>query len=143
MKISQDGLDLIKHFEGFYPEAYLCPAKVWTIGYGHTGDVKRGDVVTEEEANALLDEDLDEAEHAVNSLVTVELEQCQFDALVSFTFNCGAGSLKESTLLRLLNQGDHEGARQQFARWNKANGKVLPGLINRRAAEAEMFGGEV
>lgn len=143
MKISQDGLDLIKHFEGFYPEAYLCPAKVWTIGYGHTGGVERGDVVTEEEASALLDVDLDEAEHAVNQLVTVELEQCQFDALVSFTFNCGAGSLKESTLLRLLNQGGYEGARQQFARWNKANGKVLPGLTNRRAAEAEMFGGKV
>lgn len=142
MRISKAGIDFIKEFEDFEPVAYLCPAGVWTIGYGHTGDVHSGDEITELMAEQLLEADLGDAEEAVNDFVDVELKQHQFDALVSFTFNCGEGALRGSTLLRLLNGGDYDGAQKQFARWNKANGKVLPGLVKRREAEAKMFGGE-
>lgn len=143
MRISETGIDFIKGFESFEPKAYLCPANVWTIGYGHTGDVHAGDVITEEVAEKLLEADLAEAEDAVNDFVDVDLEQCMFDALVIFTFNCGVGAFRGSTLLKLLNNGDYAGAKQQFLRWNKGGGKVLPGLTRRRAAEAEMFGGKV
>lgn len=139
MKISQAGLDLIKEFEGFEPEAYLCPAGIWTIGYGHTGDVSEGQTVTEEEAEELLRQDVAFAEDAVTDYVEGDLTQGQFDALVCFVFNIGAGAFRDSTLLRLLNQGDNEGAAEQFLRWNKAGGKVLSGLTRRREAERELF----
>lgn len=139
MKISQAGLDLIKEFEGFEPEAYLCPAGIWTIGYGHTGDVSEGQTITEEEAEELLRQDVAFAEDAVTDYVEGDLTQGQFDALVCFVFNIGAGAFRDSTLLRLLNQGDNEGAAEQFLRWNKAGGKVLSGLTRRREAERELF----
>lgn len=139
MQISQAGLDLIKKFEGFEPEAYLCPAGIWTIGYGHTGDVAEGQTITEEEAEELLRHDVAFAEDAVTDYVEGDLTQGQFDALVCFVFNIGAGAFRDSTLLRLLNQGDSEGAAEQFLRWNKAGGKVLAGLTRRREAERELF----
>ena len=139
MKISEAGLDLIKSHEGFRSDAYLCPAGVWTIGYGHTGDVEEGQSVTEEEAEELLLQDVAFAEDAVNSLVEVELSQQMFDALVCFVYNVGVGAFEQSTLLRLLNQGQKEEAAEQFLRWNKAGGKELAGLTRRREAERDLF----
>jgi lysozyme len=132
-------LSLIKEFEGLRLEAYLCPAKVWTIGYGHTKTAKPGMRITEGGAEALLRHDLEWVESTINKNVKVPLTQNQYDALASFIYNVGAGAFRKSTLLRLLNQGDYTGAAGQFQRWNKAGGKVLRGLTRRRQAEAEKF----
>jgi GH24 family phage-related lysozyme (muramidase) len=142
MTINQDGLNLIKSFEGLYLDAYIDPVGVWTIGYGHTEGVYEGMTITEAEAEELLRKDLAEFEAAVSEAVQVSLNDNQFSALVSFTFNLGAGSLFESTLLKLLNQGDFQGAADQFPRWNKAGGQELPGLTRRRQAERALFLGE-
>jgi lysozyme len=139
MKISQEGVNLIKHFEGCRLEAYKCPAGVWTIGYGHTKGVKEGDAIEQEAAEAFLIEDLEAFEQAVARLVKVPITQQQFDALVSFTFNLGAGNLAASTLLRKLNNYQYIEVPEQMMRWVKAGGQVLDGLIRRRAAEAALF----
>jgi lysozyme len=136
---SVSDLSLIKEFEGLRLEAYLCPAKVWTIGYGHTKTAKPGMKITEGGAEALLRHDLEWVESTINKNVKVPLTQNQYDALASFIYNVGAGAFRKSTLLRLLNQGDYAGAAGQFQRWNKAGGKVLRGLTRRRQAEAEKF----
>lgn len=143
MRISQNGLSLIKHFEGLELKAYRCPAGVLTIGYGSTGKhVKPGMVITEDEAEALLRKDVGPFEDAIGKLVRVKLDQDEFDALVAFSYNIGAGAFAESTLLKKLNAGDFGGAYKEFARWNKAKGKVLKGLTKRRAAEAALFAGD-
>ena len=135
--------EVIKEAEGLRLEAYLCPAGVWTIGYGHTGpDVWPGLVITEKWAEQLLEEDLKRFEAYVSGYVRVDLTQDQFDALVSFTYNVGAEAFKNSTLLRKLNAGDYEGASKEFTRWNKSKGKVLPGLVKRREKERKLFVGE-
>lgn len=135
--------DVIKEFEGLRLEAYLCPAGVWTIGYGHTGgDVWPGLVITKEWAEWLLEEDLKRFEANVSGYVRVDLTQDQFDALVSFTYNVGAEAFKNSTLLKKLNAGEYEEAADQFLRWNKSKGKVLAGLTNRRKKERALFLGE-
>lgn len=139
MRTSEKGKQLIKDFEGFRANAYKCPADVWTIGYGTTKDVQEGDVVTREEAELLLEADLVEFEQAVRSNTKVELTQEMFDALVCFTYNIGPTNFRKSTLLKLLNEGKYELAAQQFQRWNKAGGKILPGLTRRRLAEKELF----
>lgn len=139
MHISKAGLDLIKQFEGLYLQAYRCPAGVPTIGYGHTAGVAMGQTITQQHADDYLRRDVRQFERAVARLVTVPLTQGQFDALVSFAFNLGEGALAQSTLLRLLNAGDYAGAAAQFDRWNKAGGRVLPGLVRRRAAERALF----
>lgn len=139
MRTSQKGIDLIKKFEGCRLEAYKCPAGIWTIGYGHTKGVKDGQIITQEQAEEFLREDLRIFEQTVESCVKVPLSQNQFDALVSFCYNCGSGALKTSTLLRLLNEGNYSEAGEQFLRWNKAGGKVLVGLTRRREEEREMF----
>ncbi len=139
MQISKAGLDLIKQFEGLYLNAYRCPAGVPTIGYGHTAGVAMGQTITQQQADEYLRRDVRQFERAVSRLVRVPLTQGQFDALVSFAFNLGEGALAQSTLLRLLNDGDHAGAAAQFDRWNKAGGRVLPGLVRRRAAERALF----
>ena len=139
MKISQEGVNLIKHFEGCRLEAYKCPAGVWTIGYGHTKGVKEGDAIEQEAAEAFLIEDLEAFEQAVARLVKVPITQQQFDALVSFTFNLGAGNLAASTLLRKLNNYQYIEIPEQMMRWVKAGGQVLDGLVKRRAAEAALF----
>lgn len=131
--------DLIKSFEGLELEAYLCPADIWTIGYGHTGNVKEGDSITKAEADELLDKDLQTFRNGVKRLVKVPLNENQFGALVSFAYNLGLGSLQNSTLLKLLNAGDYDGAADQFLRWNKSKGKVLTGLVRRREAERAVF----
>jgi len=131
--------ELIKSFEGLELEAYLCPANIWTIGYGHTGNVKEGDSITKAEAEALLDKDLQTFRNGVKRLVKVPLNENQFGALVSFAYNIGLGSLQSSTLLKMLNAGDYTGAADQFLRWNKSGGKVLTGLVRRREAERAVF----
>lgn len=141
MKISDSGIALIKRFEGCKLKAYLCPAGVWTIGYGHTGEVKQGMVWTQQQADDALMQDLQFFESAAYSYVTVPLKQNQFDALVSFAFNCGVGALRKSTLLRLLNAGDYSGAEKQFARWISKGTAAEKGLRRRRKAEALLFSG--
>ena len=142
METSQEGLSLIKKFEGCELEAYKCAAGVWTIGYGSTDGVNEGMKISQERADMLLLEDVEVFEEAINKLVEVPLEQNQFDALVSWTFNLGSTNLKNSTLLKVLNDKDYEGVPAQIKRWNKAGGKVLQGLIRRREAEALLFEGK-
>jgi lysozyme len=140
MKISDKGLKLIKDFEGLKLTSYLCPANVWTIGYGSTGPhVKQGMTITEKEAEDLLKEDVKRFEECVTDAVEVDLTQDEFDALVSFSFNVGCGAFMGSTLLRLLNAGNKQAAAQQFPRWNKAAGQVLAGLTRRREAEKALY----
>lgn len=141
MKYSERGLDLTRAFEGCRFRAYLDGGGVPTIGYGHTKGVKIGDECDMAQAVAWLRADVQEAVDAVNRLVNVSLSQNQFDALVDFVFNLGAGAFSGSTLLRLLNACDYAGAAGQFGRWNKDNGQVVSGLTRRRAAEAKLFGG--
>lgn len=142
MKISGEGLALIKKFEGCELESYRCSANVVTIGYGHTRTAKEGMTITREEADMLLEEDIRSFETAVLSLVEVDLKQCEFDALIAWTFNLGAGNLKSSTLLKRINAKDWNDVPHQIKRWNKANGTVLQGLIRRREAEALLFQGK-
>lgn len=144
MRISSNGLKIVKHFEGLHLKAYIDPVGIWTIGYGHTGQAAhKGNVISEPQAEGLLREDIRESEGFVDRYIDVELMQHHFDALVSFTFNVGGGALSKSTLRRKLNSGDFEGAAAEFPRWNKGtvNGKkvVLPGLSRRRSSEQLMF----
>jgi GH24 family phage-related lysozyme (muramidase) len=138
--LSAQGLDLVKRFEGLRLAAYQDSAGVWTIGYGHTGNVRPGQRITEAQAEQLLRKDVAWAEDAVRKNVDVPLSQGQFDALVSFTFNLGSGALQRSTLLKKLNAGDYAGAQAEFGRFVHAGGRVLPGLVRRRADEAALFG---
>ena len=143
MQISDEGIYLIKKFEGLELEAYQCAAGVWTIGYGYIKGVEKGDVWSEEKADHMLIKELEhEYEGYVNDYVKVPINQCQFDALCSFVYNLGGNALKNSTLLRVLNAGDYNGVPEQIMRWNKAGGKVLAGLTRRRTAEAELFQGK-
>ena len=139
MKISLEGLSLIKKFEGCRLKAYYCSGGVLTIGYGHTGGVKETDTITQEEADKLLKGDILKFEQYVEDNVMVELDQGQFDALVAWTFNLGPGNLRESTMLKKLNNGDYESVPFEMRRWNKAGGKTLDGLIRRREAESLLF----
>lgn len=141
LKFDREGIDLVKASEGLRLKAYRDPVGILTIGYGHTGsDVREGQTLSEQEAVQLLMDDVRFAEVAVKAYVNVPISQNQYDALVDFTFNCGVGALRSSTLLKKLNAGDYIGAGQEFQRWNKAGGKVLPGLTKRRASEAALFG---
>ncbi len=139
MKAGANCLDIIKHFEGFRSKAYLCPANVWTIGYGHTEGVKKNMIITESEAIDLLKKDLVIYENIVKKHVKVPLSQNQFDALVSFVYNVGEGNFRTSTLLKKLNAEKYSEVPAQINRWTKANGKDLPGLVRRRKTEALLF----
>lgn len=139
MKCSKEGLALIKKFEGCRLESYRCSANVLTIGYGHTGGVLETDVITQDDADKLLEEDIAKFEKYVNDNVIVELNQSQFDALVAWTFNLGVGNLRQSTMLKKLNEGDYKSVPFEMRRWNKAGGKTLDGLIRRRQAESLLF----
>ena len=141
MKISEEGIALIKKFEGCKLEAYLDAVDVPTIAYGRTKDVKIGDICTQQQAEDWLEEELVEYEGYVNEAVKVELTQPQFDSLVSWTYNLGPSNLNRSSMLRVLNTSDYDNVPEQIMRWNKAGGRVLPGLVRRREAEAEMFKG--
>lgn len=140
LSLGPDGYNLIKSFEGLQLKAYKCPAGILTIGYGHTGaDVKDGMQITQSQADDLLQNDVSKFEKGVNRIVTQKLTQHQFDALVSFAFNLGLGNLQTSTLLKKLNDGDYNGAADEFPKWNKAGGVVLSGLTKRRLAEQKLF----
>ena len=139
MKCSQEGLALIKKFEGCRLKAYRCSANVLTIGYGHTGGVKEDDTITQPEADKLLENDIAKFEEYVSDNVIVELKQYQFDALVAWTFNLGVGNLRSSTMLKKLNESDYDSVPSEMKRWNKAAGKTLDGLIRRRKAEGLLF----
>lgn len=136
---TRSGLSIIRQFEGCKLKAYLCPAGVWTIGWGRTTNVKRGDICSQEQADKWLVQEYDAFEKKVRALVKVPVTANQLGALVSFAYNIGTGALGSSTLLKKLNAGDYVGAAGQFARWNKAGGRVLAGLTKRRAAEAALF----
>lgn len=146
MRLSERGLALIKGFEGYHralPDggcvAYRCPAGVWTIGYGCTEGVREGMIWTRADAEARLLAELRQHEIAVERATTVPLNQNEFDALVSFSYNVGTGALGKSTLLRKLNAGDREGAALEFGKWTRGGGRVLPGLVTRRGKEAALF----
>lgn len=142
MRTSDKGRSLITRFEGERLRAYRCPAGVLTIGIGHTGpDVTPGLTISRSQAQTLLRADLARFEEGVRRLAP-SAKQGQFDALVSFAFNLGLGQLGRSTLLRKHNAGDVEGAAAEFARWTRAGGVVLPGLVRRRAAEAALYRSE-
>lgn len=133
MKTSSNGIELIKSFEGCRLTAYLCPAGVWTIGYGHTAGVKKGQTISQAQADAYLASDLKKYEESVMK-TGLKLNQNQFDALVSFTYNCGAGNLKILIRNRTL-----EEIGEAILLYNKSNGKVLSGLVRRRQAEQDLF----
>lgn len=142
MKLSQNGLDLIKSFEGVVLSAYKAvdTELYWTIGFGHYGpDVKQGQRISNLEAEQLLRKDVVKFENEVNKHVKIAINQNQFDALVSFTYNVGGNAFANSTLLKLINKKDFVGASKEFARWNKSSGVVLKGLVKRREAERVLF----
>ena len=142
-QITQDGLNLIKHFEGFEPEIYLDAAGLPTIGYGHL--IRKGEHkmfesgINKEDAEALLVDDVHVAERAVLRLIDVPLTDNQFNALVSFTFNLGSGALQRSTLRRKVNREEHAEVPEEFLKWVWAGGQKLKGLIRRREAEAALY----
>ena len=142
MKTSQEGIDLIKHFEGCELESYRCSANVLTIGYGTTKNVVEGMKITQNQAEEMLMKDLEEFEEYVEDLIDVKLDQHQFDALVAWTYNLGPTNLKTSTLRKVLNKGAYDDVPEQMKRWNKAGGQVLKGLVRRRADEALLFEGK-
>ena len=141
IQISPAGLSLIKQFEGLRSAAYVCPAGLHTIGYGHI--IKVGEtfpqLLSEPEAETLLLQDVAVAIKAVHRLIKVPLTQGQFDALVSFTFNCGAGALQRSTLRACVNRQEHMQVPAELLKWTHSCGKSLPGLMRRRMAEALLY----
>ncbi|OTG94981.1 lysozyme [Acinetobacter sp. ANC 3832] len=142
--VSKSGVDIICGFEGKELKAYDDGVGVWTIGFGTTIypdgiKVKKGDVCTLEQAKSYMAHDLKKFEQTVNTAVVVPLNQNQFDALVSLTYNIGQTAFKDSTLLKKLNAGDYLGAAAQFNVWNKVKGKIVQGLVNRRAKERKLF----
>lgn len=144
MKLGQAGLAIIKHYEqgpggGPALESYVCPAGVWTIGWGHTNGVRFGQHCTLAQAEQWLVDDYSHAQKAVNEAVSVALTQNQFDALVSFAFNVGVGAFLGSTLLKFLNSGNYGDAASQFKRWVKSKGVTLNGLVKRRDEERSLF----
>jgi lysozyme len=146
--VSDEMTQKIKKFEGYMSTAYADAKGVWTIGYGNTfyadgTPVKPGDTITKSEAEKLFSEVLGQFASDVADAVKVELNKCQFDALVSFTYNVGIGNLKKSTLLKKVNADpEDESIRTEFNKWNKSGGKTLPGLIKRRKDEADYYFGK-
>ena len=139
MKASVDAYELIKQFEGLRLEAYLCPAGIWTIGYGHTSDVSPNSCITIQEADEYLHRDVASVELQLNKLNLI-LRQCQWDAIVSFVFNVGIGNFKSSTLLAKIRiNPDDNSIIDEFLRWVYANGKVMKGLQKRRLAEMKLY----
>lgn len=140
MTTSENGRAFTGGVEGLKLKAYRDGGGTWTIGYGHTGpEVVAGLVITDEQAENFLTQDLAKAEHAVNGHVTAPMTQNMFDALVDFAFNLGGGALASSTLLKKLNAGDKMGAANEFAKWDHSAGKEVPGLLRRRLAERDLF----
>ena len=145
MKTSTKGIDLLKRYEGFSSKPYLCPANVWTIGYGSTrladGKAVTKDTpkITYDEGTKLLEITLEQFERAVDAAVHVAVNQNQYDAMVSLCYNIGVGNFSKSTLIKLLNNGNSIAAAQEFLRWNKVKGKPITGLTKRREEEMKLF----
>lgn len=143
--INEAGLGIIKSFEGWSSSPYKCPADRWTIGWGSTWDID-GNAVTadhpdidEEHGTALLRRELRHVEPAIRRLIKVPLNENQFSAICSWAFNVGTGNMQNSTLRMKLNRGDYEGASAEFPKWRRAGGRILKGLVRRRAAERALF----
>ena len=135
-------LPLVKRWEGCKLSAYLCPANVWTVGYGATGpDVRQGVVWTQEKAESRLRSDLSGFGARVDALVLVDLSAPQMASLAALAYNIGINAFRASTLLRKLNAGDYAGAAKEFDKWIRGGGRVLPGLVKRRADERALFEG--
>ena len=146
MRMSAAGLAVVKEFEGLRLKAYKCPAAVWTVGYGHTSAagnpiVTPELVITNAEAEQILERDMVQYEDGVRKFVKVELTQNQFDALVDFAYNAGVGALQKSTLLKKVNAGKFDEVPAEFMKWTKGGGKELPGLVRRRRAEVKLWRG--
>jgi lysozyme len=144
MQMTEEGLALIRRFEGFRAEAYRCPAGVWTIGYGHTSQagapkVRPGMVVSEAEAREILAVDAAMFAEGVRTALTREVSPQQFSALVSFAYNVGIGAFRRSSVLKAVNEGRFEAVPERLKLWVKADGRRLEGLARRRQAEAELF----
>lgn len=140
MHINRAGLDLIKEFEGFRPKAYVCPAGVWTCGFGTTRGVKAGMVWTKEQAERALMRDVRAFESAVlEGLDGAKVTDTQFSAMVALCYNIGATNFAKSSVLRFHKAGSYDKAADSFRLWNKANGQVLNGLIRRREAERNLY----
>lgn len=137
--INDKGLQLIKDFESCRLRAYQDSKKVWTIGWGHTGNVKSGDVITQEKADEFLKQDINWVEKCINSKVSTPLTSNQFSALASFVYNIGCGAFSKSTMCRLLNAKLYDRASQEFKKWVYAGAKKLKGLVRRRQAEKQLF----
>lgn len=144
-QVTQEGLALVQRFEGFSPTIYICPTGYPTIGFGHV--VKDAEHqrfaagIDQDEAVALLARDLETAERAVLRLIKVPLTDEQFDALSSFAYNFGGGSLQRSTLRAKVNREEHGLVPAEFMKWIRGGGRILPGLVRRRRAEAERYAG--
>lgn len=139
MKTSEKGINLIKKFEGCKLTAYKCPAGIWTIGYGHTRNVHKGEVITQQQADELLKQDLLVYEAGIN-VMKLNINQNQFDSLVSFAFNLGLGALQKSTLLKRIKVNPNDTKiKDEFLRWSYAGGKQLKGLLLRRQAECDLY----
>lgn len=145
MNLSAEGINLIKRFEGVRDRPYRCSAKLWTVGVGHLiGNGKSlpdswNRTFTKEEINALLIRDLNRFERGIRMYIKVPLRQCEYDALCSFAFNLGLGTLQRSTLRQKINRGDKESAAKEILRYCRAGGKIIKGLQRRREAEYRMF----
>ena len=139
MNISEEGKKFLKSFEGCRLKAYLDGGGVPTIGWGHTHGVKLGDTLTQAEADALFDVEIEVFQEAVSALIKAPVMQCELDAVVSLAYNIGVSAFKNSTLLKKLNIMDYYGASLEFGRWNQDNGKVIAGLARRREAERKLF----
>ena len=148
MKVTDEGLSLIKRFEGFRATAYRCPSGVWTIGYGHTSQagppvVAPGMLMSEPTAEKVLRADVEAFARGVAGELRRNISEARFSALVSFAYNVGLGGFRSSSVLRAVNAGDFDAVPRRLGLWVKGGGKPLPGLVKRRAAEAALFmGGE-
>jgi lysozyme len=145
MKISDEGIKLIKRFEGVRNRPYRDSIGLWTVGVGHLIEGGRqlpeswNKTFTDSEIDALLRKDLSRFERSIRMLIKVPLRQCEYDSICSFVFNLGAGTLQRSTLRQKLNRGDKEGAAREILKYNRAGGKVVKGLVNRRNDEYQLF----
>ena len=139
MKISEDGLELIKKFEGCETSAYQDSVGVWTIGFGHTKGVEEGQTCSIEDAESMLADEMDEYEGYINNMVKVDLQQHEFDSLVAWVYNLGPTNLGESTMLKVLNGGQFDRVPDEMNRCTRAGGQILEGLVRRRQAESLMF----
>jgi lysozyme len=140
MQVSEQGLNLIKAFEGFRSAPYRCPGGYQTIGYGHViKPYETWETITEDDAYLLLCKDVGIASRAVHRLIHVPLNQNQFDALTSFTFNMGTGVLQRSTVRSCVNRGEHDVVPYELMKWVRAGGRIVPGLVKRRGIEARLY----